>query len=77
MNLKDSRERGFYLHSPLCTIDGYIMVTRFWWQVLEILDFREVLKFKNIKKELQQLPFKVITNIKKPSQVSSLKNLYN
>ena len=39
------------------------METRFWWQVRKILDFREVLKFKNIKEELQQLPFKVITKI--------------
>ena len=49
-NLKDSRGRDFCPHSTLCTIDGYIMETRFWWQVREILDFREVLKFKNIKK---------------------------
>ena len=59
------------------------METRFWWQVREILDFREVLKFKNIKKELQQLPFKVITKKKAKSglfitefvQLSSLQHL--
>ena len=63
--MKDSRGRDFYPHSPLCTIDGYIMETRFWRQVREILDFREVLKFKNIKKNCNGYLSKSSRKIKK------------
>ena len=41
------------------------METRFWWQVREILDFREVLKFKNIKKNCNSYLSKSSRKLKK------------
>ena len=49
-----------------------IMETRFWWQVRKILDFREVLKFKNIKKNCNSYLSKSSRKFKKMPSHSGL-----
>ena len=45
------------------------METRFWWQVREILDFMEVMKFKNIKKNCN-------SNLSKSSRKCQVKSVH-